>query len=238
MKIIIIGDIHGENIWKKIIKKELKSSNKIVFLGDYFDSLNEDLDQIGNFNEIIQLKELYPKKIQLLIGNHEFHYMKGVRESYSGYQNKKNFDIQSVIHSAFDKGLMNVCFQYKDIICSHAGITKTWCKIHNIKTNKSLVKNINKLFISNYNLNFNFNGFNRYGDDITQSPIWVRPNSLVKDSINNYTQIVGHTGFKNITNIAENYYFIDTLRESGQYLSINIINNKKEINIKESNTLL
>ena len=48
MKIIAIGDIHGRSIWKNIVSAN--SYDKVVFLGDYFDSFDiHTLDQIDNF---------------------------------------------------------------------------------------------------------------------------------------------------------------------------------------------
>jgi hypothetical protein len=35
MKTVLIGDIHGRDIWKKIIEKE--SPNRVVFIWDYLD---------------------------------------------------------------------------------------------------------------------------------------------------------------------------------------------------------
>lgn len=37
MKIVAIGDIHGRDIWEDIVKKE-HDADKIVFVGDYFDT--------------------------------------------------------------------------------------------------------------------------------------------------------------------------------------------------------
>ena len=38
MKTLLLGDIHGRNIWKEIIKKE--TPDRVVFIGDYFDSFD------------------------------------------------------------------------------------------------------------------------------------------------------------------------------------------------------
>ena len=35
---IVIGDTHGRNYWKKIIKHE--NPNRVIFIGDYFDSFD------------------------------------------------------------------------------------------------------------------------------------------------------------------------------------------------------
>ena len=46
-------------------------------------------------------------------------------------------------------------------------------------------------------LRFLFNGYDGYGDDVTQSPIWVRPSSLNQDAYD-MIHVVGHTHQKAI----------------------------------------
>ena len=38
MKTILIGDIHGRSIWKRIVADE--KPDRVVFIGDYFDSFD------------------------------------------------------------------------------------------------------------------------------------------------------------------------------------------------------
>jgi predicted phosphodiesterase len=86
MKITIIGDTHGRSKWKNIVEKE-KDADKIIFIGDYFDAKDGGYSanrQIENFKEIVEFKRNNPDKVILLIGNHDFHYLKGVNEEYSG----------------------------------------------------------------------------------------------------------------------------------------------------------
>ena len=52
MKTIVIGDIHGRDVWKKIVEHE--NADKVIFIGDYFDSFDiPSSDQINNFLDII-----------------------------------------------------------------------------------------------------------------------------------------------------------------------------------------
>jgi NADH:ubiquinone oxidoreductase subunit F (NADH-binding) len=67
------------------------------------------------------------------------------------------------------------------------------------------------------------------GDDIEQSPIWIRPRSLFKanhDTLRKQViQVVGHTQIEKIDtkglSTGERYYMIDCLGTSGQYMIIN-----------------
>ncbi len=73
-KAVFVGDTHGDlDATEKVIRKYLKNSYRIVFLGDYVDR--------GNFSEenilyLLQKKSEYPDGIFLLAGNHEGYMVK------------------------------------------------------------------------------------------------------------------------------------------------------------------
>lgn len=218
MKIIAIGDIHGRTSWKKIIEQE--TFDKVVFVGDYFDT-REDIspqEQKDNFKDIISYKKENANKVVLLFGNHDYHYLKTTNETYSGYQQWQKTDIQELLHPAIDRGLIQMCFVWHNLLFSHAGVTKTWCDNNLIQTTH-LEESINDLFKYKPS-SFRFtigNNFSLQGDDVEQSPIWVRPNSLLVDRIDNFIQVVGHTT-KNKLIITEDVILIDTLGTSREYL--------------------
>lgn len=223
MKLIAIGDTHGKKDWKQITINE--NFDKIVFIGDYFDSFDIPASsQIENFKDIIAYKKANMDKVILLIGNHDFHYLKFVKETYSGYQRIYSFQIQELLESAISEELLQMCFVCQNMIFTHAGITKTWCK-NNLVQIEFIEQSINELF--KYKpLSFTFtigNNLSPYGDDVEQSPIWVRPKSLLKDKIEGFIQIVGHTKQNNLT-INNDIILIDTLDSTKEYL---IWNNSK-----------
>ncbi len=85
MKTIVLGDTHGRSFWKLITHKE--NPDRVIFIGDYFDSFEiSGVDQIQNFKEIIEFKWRGDCEVILLVGNHDYHYMRGINEQYSGYQ--------------------------------------------------------------------------------------------------------------------------------------------------------
>lgn len=225
MRIIAIGDTHGRNDWQKIIMWE--SFDKIVFIGDYFDT-HEDISaaqQLSNFKDLLDYKKGNPDKVVLLVGNHDYHYMRGIVGCYSGYQAAHAHDIQDLLHKGLDNDLMQMCYVHENFMFTHAGVTETWMndmiwgKLN--KIGGSIEDFINDLFKYKPRL-FGFtpgDRFNRYGDEVCQTPIWVRPFSLKMDIIDGYTQIVGHTMQNDI--IPHGLItFIDTLGTSGEYLAI------------------
>lgn len=219
MKIISISDLHGRNIWKTIIKKP---ADRYVFLGDYFDT-HDNIPahkQIKNFEEILNFKLANPQKVKLLIGNHDYHYLPDAQETYSGYQNEHRDDIQSLLVRALRVDALQPCFVHNQYLFVHAGITKTWCVTNNIDTD-FIEPELKILFDANKQA-FKFTpGENSspFGDDITQSPFWVRPASLVKDQIGGYIQVVGHTQTSKLI-IDEDLILTDCLGTSKEVLII------------------
>lgn len=219
-KIIAIGDTHGHNEWQHIVEKE-KDADKIVFLGDYFDSFNiPHHEQMENFLKIVAYKNENPDKVVLLLGNHDFQYLTQT-ERYSGFQEKYADDIGICLYTLVKNGAIKICHKEGKYLFTHAGVTKTWCKKHKIDL-KDIEKSLNKKLIDNPTA-FYFQGIDPTGNDVTQSPIWVRPESLCADSIDGYNHIIGHTRVK----IAEymqgkksDIFLIDTMDHSQEYIEI------------------
>lgn len=226
MKIVALGDTHGRNKWKEIVV-ENKDADMIVFIGDYFDAKDGGYSanrQIENFKEIVQFKRDNPNKVVLLIGNHDFHYLNGVNEEYSSYQFGYAKDINSVLQPAVDEGLLQMAYQYGSYFFSHAGLTKTWANRNNIDMD-DLDNSVNELFrddITKFRFTIGPNG-SYGGNDVTQPPIWVRPQSLVKDMVDDIICIVGHTQVKGVTVMEDdNLILIDCLGTSDEYLSLDL----------------
>lgn len=206
-RILVIPDIHGRDYWKKAVSENINTVDKIVFLGDYFDSFDiKPLVQIHNFKEIMKLKKQYQNKVITLIGNHDYHYLRYTNSKYSGYKELFQADIYDVLKENLE--YLQICCIFDDKLFSHAGVSDFWLKLAKIDSNdrENLETNINKiLHVSPQYLDFawllpNNNSLttrypNSYGDNIYQTPIWIRPTSLMSNDsiISNITQVVGHT---------------------------------------------
>ena len=227
MKVIAIGDIHGRTAWQKIVTGN--EYDKVVFVGDYFDS-HDNIPgpiQLGNFRNILKFKRQNPTKVVLLIGNHDFQYLKVTNQEYSGYQPWQKWDISDVLQPAVDNGEVVACFVADSVMYTHAGIGKTWLthvfgegiNTTNIDLNVLQSAINTTLLVTPKTFEFT-SGKNHsmYGDDICQTPIWIRPGSLMVDKIDGVKQVVGHT-YSDTIKIEEGIAFIDALG-SGQYLTI------------------
>lgn len=230
-KIVAVGDIHGRDVWKKIIEAE-KPFDKIVLLGDYVDT-HQDIsgaEQLYNLLEIIDYKKQFPENVVLLVGNHDYQYWPTglVGETYSGFQPGMYASFLQLFEE--HKKLFQMCFEDEEgVIYSHAGFTETFVEQ---KIGTFSAKQVNDVFKYKPQ-SFKFYDFDRSGcgDDQRQSCIWVRPNSLYNDSIDRL-QVVGHTSVEKINHPAKSerrgFYLIDCL-EHRQYL----VKEDKKFQIKQ-----
>jgi predicted phosphodiesterase len=214
MKTIVIGDIHGEKWWKDILKKEVP--DEVIFIGDYFDSFYISMvDQIINFNEIMNIEEDYGiSKVIRLIGNHDFHYLYNKAEC-SGF----NYDYKDQLYSLLEsnKSKLQMAYEKDGVLFTHAGVTRTWCWNKDISEEASaeqISSEINRMFndgdfkIFYFEIGYKFNRADGYGNNIYQGPLWVRPYSLCRDKVSPI-QVVGHTKMLGIKE-ENGVYFIDT----------------------------
>jgi hypothetical protein len=231
MKTIIIGDIHGLNTWKNIVQQE-QVPCRIIFMGDYFDSFNIlGIDQIYNFNEIINFKKESQHEVILLIGNHDHHYL-DVGEIYSGYQHHLQWDIKDAIRSNIMH--LQIAYQLENLIFSHAGLSPIWLNRifgENEWEPITAVTQVNERYLSRpRDFNFASGTMSPTGDSIEQGPLWIRPRSLMKSNNleeinfkNDFIQIVGHTCQPSIHDsfissqktMGNKYYIVDTLPSGG-----------------------
>ena len=231
-KTIILGDTHGRSNWKLAIAQD--QPDRVIFIGDYFDSFDfSGVEQIDNFKQIIQYKENNPQvEVVLLIGNHDHHYFPEIGYTgTSGFQSTMAPSIMQVIDE--NRHHLQMAYGFDNFLCTHAGVSPVfmdqvfgadgWSK-------ESIVVDLNELFRYKPKA-FEFNGFDGHGDNTTQTPIWIRPRSLMsankkhpKGLKDDYIQIVGHTQARKL-DIEEldkwtggKYYLIDTMGTTGEYL--------------------
>ncbi len=237
MKIVAIGDIHGHSGWRAIVSANL-DADKIIFIGDYFDTTDPNIlprDQQENFKDIIAFKKANMDKVVLLFGNHDFHYLGITNREYSGFQKLHKYDIRELINSAINERLLQMCYIHDNILFVHAGVTRTWCKANKVDM-FNIDTYINNLFYYKP-IAFEFTcgtTHDKHGDEICQTPIWVRSRSLYIDKIAGYIQVVGHTVMDFISGLngsrkiytqgmmveTSGVIFIDTLGTSGEYLLV------------------
>lgn len=192
MRILVIGDIHGHKAWEKIVLKE--DYDRVVFLGDYFDNYRNTpgKEQVTNFREILSMKGTHPDTVELLYGNHDHSYLN--KEKCSGYKWQNQLIYEEVLKEAKDKGYLKPVLVLDDIIFSHAGVSSYWLKeVAGLDKPEEIT--FDTVPLDRFNFNY-LTGYDVFGDTPSQSPIWIRPMSLLQFKVEGYRQVVGHTQMK------------------------------------------
>lgn len=232
MKIVAWGDLHGRQSWKLITQLE-KDADLFVCMGDEFDTHEQfsAVEQIHNFKELNEFKEKSGKLI-MLIGNHTHHYFPEIGYTgTSGYQGGAAKNIEATVNEY--RHNLQIAHNEGDILFTHAGVSEVFLEeslgyITNPDTKaEDVSRMLNETFLTRPQT-FEFNGFDSSGDDECQTPIWIRPRSLMRASKqlkeNKIIQVVGHTSMRKLDIEGKatggKYFFIDTLGTSGEYLKI------------------
>lgn len=195
-----IGDTHGRRDWERFIDLDF---DEFYFVGDYFDDYESTaaFQQIENFLKIVDYARR-DSRIKLCLGNHDYHYLPGVEDRYSGYQAAGRWDITPALVSALDV-LKPIYVTEDNYIISHAGVSQTFLNVHGL----THPLDINEAFSRDKNI-LSWVGPNPYGDSVDNGPIWIRPKSLLEDKVPGFKQIVGHTQVQEIHTV-EGVTFID-----------------------------
>lgn len=228
MKTVVLGDIHGRAIWKKIIESE-KNADRIIFLGDYVSShyMISAHEQLNNLDEIFDYKEAFSGKVTLLRGNHDMQHLGYPWARCSG------FDRTVALMMPKERYLRLTQWTFIDDatrnLFSHAGISRVWMD----KARLTDVHAINAMEPSEL-FGFSLDDYpaDNYGTSPTQPLTWIRPETLAECAVEGWNQIVGHTPTPRLHSIktaaGDSIWLCDTL-EDRQYLVIddNVFTPKK-----------
>ena len=172
MKVGLIGDIHGRNFWRLSVHKMLlEGVDKIIFLGDYLDPYQKEIEEnpklmecnsfddadnlLKMLEDIVSLKKIEPKKYILLTGNHTDSYIwskfrAATRTDYINWEKYHKFFLENLEY-------FNLVWIENNVIFSHAGISEGWAEAVAIELSLTInlnnpVKSIAK-YLSNVDLN-------------------------------------------------------------------------------------
>lgn len=131
VEVLIIPDVHGRTFWKDAIvrfPKEKFPNLQIVFLGDYLDPYTgyEEITKeqaFENFKEILALDD---ERINLLIGNHDWHYFVNIDTCRIDHAREREIEkifIDNISRFRLHKVIELDGCKY---LFSHAGITQKW----------------------------------------------------------------------------------------------------------------
>ena len=121
---IAIGDVHGLDYWKGIVKEH--PGKRIVFLGDYLDPYYyiPSSELIENLQHIIALKVERGDDVVLLLGNHDVHYFE--EDAPMGTRYNPQIVRRAMKLFSDNRNLFMYAFQDGHTIFTHAGISQQW----------------------------------------------------------------------------------------------------------------
>jgi UDP-2,3-diacylglucosamine pyrophosphatase LpxH len=209
-KILVIGDVHGNDGWKPLVEYAFLNFIDVIFVGDYVDSFTLSTSTIlHNLKEIIDLKKKHADKVTLLLGNHDWAYIHD-RNGISGFKWQVWQDYKKLFND--NKELFQIAWGYynskskKYTLGTHAGLTYNYYKryiLTKCKDEKSkyyqLCEGDPSRFFLDEILNWMIN------DDIlwkvgsmrggvgTPSPLWADYAELLEDPYPDINQFFGHT---------------------------------------------
>lgn len=247
--IITIGDLHGRSHWKNfedidfLMPAEPHAAgfgafvpeyDYYVFLADYVDSFTKtNMDIIDNLLELIRFKNLYPNNVILLWGNHDVEYWRNTpwtkgNIGISGFRPEIHYQLYEIFNRNVE--LFQLAFQYKNYLCTHAGVHFGWYHfvfkkaIKNdpyieITDNMTIAEELNEAFLHRlpclFDVDFYRGGSKRVGD-----PLWCDKQLTSKKPLKNMHQIVGHTPVDKIKTIVANggsITYCDVLEDRRKY---------------------
>jgi len=207
MKFVIIGDIHGRDYWMDFVEKN--QGAHFVFLGDYVDPYDEDIDDydaLDNFNMILDYKKKNPNNVTLIIGNHDTQYIYYPKYATGALtSNEKTIETIKIFRN--NKKHLQFAYQKGNNLFTHAGISQHWYNYYKdvliyfgLKENNSnLADVINKMGNDSSWRDILMDVSNiRGGVDLYGGPLWSDRYELFGASVDNLNQFSGHNKMKDI----------------------------------------
>lgn len=238
MLIGIIPDVHQTTHFIKMVEENINRVDKLVFLGDYVDNWQAEKwwnvssnNPINIVNKVVSYKQKYPNKIDLLLGNHCLSYLSSnpISKRVSGHQHQHDKEIAQVFLDNIK--YFKIVVEYESWVISHAGFSKTWVDNQTKKgwnkQTQSIIDWCNEMIIKNNFHYFDWTGhISASGDEITQTPTWIRPFSLARDPYFK-NQIVGHSETEFAPIFVKNKYINLVLVDSPEHTVYFELNTKK-----------
>lgn len=203
IKVLIIPDVHGRDFWKRPVEETLSGTDaKIIFLGDYLDPYAYEWEDRGadfdyykhaldNFKEILSIKEQYPQRVTLLIGNHDCGYAIGDDICNCRMDRANRHEIEELFMD--NRKLFQLAEECdiagKHFVFSHAGILKGWAdrvwgEEELSKDNFNVVDSLNNAWlVSHYGILDalgHYDGYRGYLGYKYGSPVWSDIRSWVR----------------------------------------------------------
>lgn len=226
-KILIIGDVHGEETWKNcgdiqaVIDGAAPTYCQYIFTGDYVDSYWVRANRMADvLTEIINFKDANASLVTLLWGNHDLQYYYGYDCPFpiNNIRPELIQDLQPIYEANVDKFQAAYNADNKYLI-THAGVTRKWAE------NVGLTSGLDVFTLAGW-LNYYWDapamfmvGTNFAGDYEWGSPYFNDKRKMDEYPYLGVDQVMGHNAaFERelIINQKETMFFVDILQHQGE----------------------
>ena len=216
IRYLILPDVHGREFWVKPVEEALAdpAEPRIVFLGDYHDpypwefTSGEDYlqESVDRFKQIINIKKQYPKRVTLLIGNHDCGYAISDDICSSRMDRSHRRELEKLFQD--NRELFQLAEECdiagRHIIFSHAGILKGWAdqvwgEEEVSKKSFNVVDQLNNAWLADHygimDALGDYDNYRGWGGGQYGSPVWsdIRSWAKVTPEETFGFNIVGHT---------------------------------------------
>lgn len=123
MRLCVISDIHTRHrVAEEIITKERFNVDKFIFLGDYFDDYEDNIE-INEYTAEFLQNYLHNDQFIFLIGNHDLHYIFNLPQirCHDSYREDKNRAINNIL-TGEDWDKLHWTYTIDNWLFSHSGI--------------------------------------------------------------------------------------------------------------------
>jgi predicted phosphodiesterase len=231
MKIVAIGDLHGKDCWKNL---DFNSYDKVIFLGDYVDTISiPESNVVNNLEAILSCADTYPDKVMLLLGNHDIQYLEYPKYRCNGF----NSNTQPILTRLFsdNRDKFKIAFLTQNTLFTHAGLSNGYFhEIFNMsssefqQTGNDLAQELNA--INNdpvQQLKLHQVGYRRGGLHKFGGVTWADLSETMADCLEGFHQVIGHTKKESIVkhsiNEKTSITCIDVLESKIEFFEIEII---------------
>lgn len=182
MKVLAVGDIHTKTWIIDLVESVIDNYDAVVFCGDYADDWNASAkDSVDTWQRLRTLSIIYPNKVKVVRGNHDYIYTVQTPTLQSGYNPHTQRLLDTPVNKYLKEWLTSLplVLTIDNVTYSHAGIDERWDGAYTIESMWSSV-----------------------------SPIWIRP--AFKNSYKDIPQVFGHTPQETVTEVQPGIWCIDT----------------------------
>ena len=232
IKILAVGDLHGKSCWQVI---DFSQYDKVVFMGDYVDSTSHSDEEIlDNLSAVVAVKEQFPEKVVLLLGNHDIQYLYYPEYRCSGFRRSMQITLTELFNR--HRHLFQIGYQTSNYLFSHAGLSRPWydrfitllnkIPLGEMSPRSNLAALLNSLDQTWHRRLLHEVGVIRGGSKEFGGVTWADKEELRNHPLEGYHQIVGHNPVPYIEALSFNddtsITFVDVLGIQESYFEINI----------------